>query len=248
MRRRRATARVRGSLTFGEVMTDRTTARLVGGLFIVASATAIIGGALLLPIDDRDTVAEIAATETRIVSGVYLELVLVFAVVGIAALLYPVLRRRDDGLAVSYVGARIIEATLLLAAAVCALVATSLSRGPGPVDVGGVELLLDVREWTYLLGSMVALGVGALILYSLLYRARLVPAWLSLWGLAGGALILLRGVLETYGWDPSAIMQGVFAAPIAVNEMVLAVWLIVRGFAPHEATAQPVRPPAVAGV
>jgi hypothetical protein len=74
------------------------------------------------------------------------------------------------------------------------------------------------------------LGIGALVLYPLLYQARLVPSWISLWGLAGAVLIVVRGVIEVFGVDLSVGMQGVLTAPIAINEMVLAVWLIVRGF------------------
>ena len=77
---------------------------------------------------------------------------------------------------------------------------------------------------------MVFFSVSALILYTLLYRAKLVPAWLSIWGLIGGALLLVRAVLEMYGVEFSAVMQGALATPIGINEMVLAVWHIVKGF------------------
>ena len=64
----------------------------------------------------------------------------------------------------------------------------------------------------------------------MLYRAQLVPIWLSLWGLLGAVLILARGVLELYGVNLSAAIQGVLTAPIGINEMVLAVSLIIKGF------------------
>jgi hypothetical protein len=208
-------------------MTDRTAARLIGVLFIVASVAAIAGGMLILPVEEAETLAEVAAGDAGIVSGVLLEAVMVLAVVGIAALFFTVFRRREPGLAMVYVGARIIEGVLLLAAAVSALVVLALARGNGdPTDVG---LLLAVREQTYLLGSLVALGLGALVLYGLLLRTRMVPRWLPVWGLIGAVLILGRGLVEVYGVDLSAAVQGVLAAPIAINEMVLAVWLIVKG-------------------
>ena len=92
------------------------------------------------------------------------------------------------------------------------------------------DLVLAARDWTYLIGSMVLLGVGALLLYTLLLRSELVPTWLATWGLVGGALILIEGVLQMYGLDLPALVQVVLTAPIALNQMVLAVWLIVRGF------------------
>jgi hypothetical protein len=217
-------------------MSDRTTARVVGALFIVATVAAIVGGALVLPVDAPDPLTAAAAADVQLVCGVLVELLLVLSVIGIAALLFPVLRRCDEGLALAYVGARIIEGVLLLAATVSVLVLLELGQDPGPAGVGSLQaagaLLLTTRDVTYLVGSMVALGVSAVILYSLLYRGSLVPAWLSVWGLLGGVLIALRGVLEMYGLQLTVPVQAVVTAPIAVNEMVLAVWLIAKGFSP----------------
>lgn len=215
------------------MFSHKTIARIVGVLFIVASATAIAGGSLLLPLSEPDYLAATAAAESQVVSGVILELVLVMSVIAIAAMFYPVLKRQNDGLALSYVGARTMEGILLLAAAVTGLVVLSVSTEHGVAAVGVQPLgdtLLAVREWTYLIGSLVMLGVSALILNGLLYRSRLVPAWLSIWGLLAGCLIALRGLGEMYGIDFSGVTQGALAAPIAIQEMVLAVWLIIKGF------------------
>lgn len=209
-------------------------ARAVGVLFIVATATAIAGGSLLLPLAESDYLAAAADAPNQIVSGVVLEFVLVLAVIAIAALIHPVLKRHDDGLAIGYVAARTLEGILLLAASVSALLVLSLADQHGGTP--GVEALGDsmlaAREWTLLLGSLVMLGVSALILNTVLLRSALVPAWLALWGLVGGGLILVRGMIELYGVEFSGLLQGVFAAPIALQEMVFAVWLIMRGFDP----------------
>jgi hypothetical protein len=216
------------------MFTDKTTARIVGVLFIVASAAAIVGGSLLLPLDESNYLTETAASQGQIVSGVLIELILVMSVVAIAVLFYPVLRRQNEGLALGYVGARTLEGALLLAASVTGLVVLSLSQDYGAGATAGVQplgdTLLAVRDWTYLLGSLVLLGASTLILNSLLYRSRFVPIWLSLWGLLGGALVLAAGLLQMYGTELSGVAQGVFAAPIAIQEMVLAVWLIIKGF------------------
>ena len=216
------------------MLSDKTLARIVGVLFIVASASAIIGGSLLLPLTETDFIAETAANEAQIVSGVLIEWILVLSVIGIAVMIHPVLKRRDEGLALAYVGARTLEAVLLLAASMSALVILTLSRDFGGTGASGVDAvgssLLAARDWTYLIGSMVALGVSALLLNSLLFQAKLVPSWLSIWGLLGGGLILLRGVVEAYGTEFSGPVQALIAGPIAIQEMVLAIWLIVRGF------------------
>lgn len=120
-------------------------------------------------------------------------------------------------------GARV----LLFAAAASALVIVGLTPRAG---AGDLDLLLAVREWTSLLGSLVALGIGGLILHSLLVRSKVVPRWLSIWGLIGVLAILVRGVLAVHGFELPGAAQAAFAAPIGINEMVLAVWVIVKGF------------------
>ena len=229
--------------------TDRVTARIVGVLFIVGSVTAIVGGGLVAPINESHAVVDAADSSGQIVTGALLEMVLALSVVGIGVMLFPVLKRRDEGLALGYVGVRMLEAVLLLAASTSALLLLSVSHdhgGDGTRVQPTTDLVLAAREWTYLIGSMVLLGVGGLILYSLLLRSALVPAWLAAWGLAGAALILVEGVLEMYQLDLPVFVQVVLTAPIALNEMVLAVWLIVRGFggplvveAPHPRLPEP---------
>ncbi|MEZ5114630.1 MAG: DUF4386 domain-containing protein [Candidatus Nanopelagicales bacterium] len=215
-------------------MSDRTTARVVGILFIVASVTAILGGSLIQPITESGGALDVATGgDAPVVAGILLELVLVASVGGIAALLFPVLRRVHEGMAMGYVVARTLEAGVLLAASLAALVSVASVRGlpeSDLADISAFDVSLAVREQAYLVGSLVMLGVGGLLLYALLYRGRLVPVWLSLWGLAGAALILLRGLLEMGGVNLDVAVQAALAAPIGLQEMVLAVWLIVRGF------------------
>lgn len=212
----------------------RRIARIVGLLFIVASATAIAGGSLLLPLAEPDFLVATAAAEGQVVSGVLLEMILVMSVVAIAVMMYPILKREHEGLALGYIGARTLEGVLLLAAALSGLLVLSLGQDSGATGSAGVDALggslLAARDWTYLIGSLVMFGVSALILNGLLYRLRLVPSWLIIWGLLGGGLILARGLVEMYGVELAGLMQGVLAAPIAIQEMVFAIWLIAKGF------------------
>lgn len=205
-------------------------ARIIGGLFILATVLAIAGGSLLLPLDEPEYLVEVASAENQMVLGAVFELLMAASVVGIAVMFFPILKRQDESLGLGYVGARIIEAVFLAAAATSSLVVLTLGMqfGNEARDVG--DLMLTVREWTYLLGSLVFLGLGGLLLYTLLYRSRVVPRWLSIWGLIGAVVILATGLTETFGVEFSGVVQGVLAAPIAIQEMVLAVWLIVKGF------------------
>lgn len=210
-------------------------AKIIGVLFIIASVTAIVGGSLVaLPLEEPNYLKDVAGKDAQIITGVLLLVVQAIAVIGIAVVFFPILRRRNEGLALGFVGARTVEGILVLVGALSALMVVSLSKGYGESLVPGTEALGDTLvaayEWAYWLGPMLFFSVSALILYALLYRAKLVPAWLSIWGLIGGALLLVRTVLEMYGVEFSAVMQGALAAPIGINEMVLAFWLIVKGF------------------
>ena len=201
-------------------------ARLAGVLFIVASVAAIAGGTLLLPIRQADFLTA-GGNRAQLVTGALLEVVLAVSVVAIAALLLPALRRTAESGAVLYAATRTLEAVLILAGATSALVMTSLAGTNA--TTGLADLLLSGRDWAYRLGTLVVFGVSAVILNALLLRGRWVPSWLAGWGLVGGALLLLRGVVEMYGVTLPAAAQVVGAAPIGIEEMVFAVWLIVKG-------------------
>ena len=122
------------------VATQRATARLVGALFIVATVTSIIGGSLVdLPLDDPNYPIEVAAHEGQIILGVLLEFVLALSVIGIAALLLPVLKPYGEGVAVGYVAVRTLEATFILMASTTALVVLALSQDWGTAGGVGVE-------------------------------------------------------------------------------------------------------------
>ena len=219
------------------VASQRATARLVGVLFIVATVTSIIGGSLLLPLDDQNYLIEVAAHESQIILGVLLEFILALSVIGIAALLLPVLKPHGEGMAVGYVAVRTVEATFILIASTTALLVLTLSQDWGSAGGVGVEpvgsALLSAREWALFVGTLIVFGVSAVILNALLYRSRLVPVWLSLLGLVGGLLLLTSAVVEmfAYGVDAPVALQLLGAAPIALQEMILAVLLIWKGFA-----------------
>ena len=212
----------------------KSTARAIGILFIIASAAAIIGGTLALPATEPDFLSEAAGSETRVVIGLILELVLALAVFGMAALFFPILKKQHEGMALGYVATRTLEGVLIAAGTVSAALMLALSKGFGPDQTApGVEPVADVlfaaREWTYWFGPMAVFSVSALLLNWLLYRSRVVPTWISIWGFIGGVLLLASAILEMFG-QALGWWQAVFTIPIGVNEMVLAIWLIIKGF------------------
>ena len=103
-------------------------------------------------------------------------------------------------------------------------------------------LLLAERDWAFLVGPNTVFSLGALMFYFLLYQSKLVPRFLSVWGLIGAPLLLVASLIRVFGlvslFSPIAAL---LALPIALNEMVLAVWLIVKGFNPSAIASESAR-------
>ena len=216
-------------------------------LFIVATAAAVIGDRLVRPIrDDGDYLATFASHETRVIVSMVSELILASAVIGIAALLFPYLKRQNEGLAIGYVGARIIEGAIIILGGISSLLLLTLSRdflenGSGETAAfdPSAALLLEARVWTDALGTAIVFGISALILYGLMYRSELVPRWLSVWGFIGAVLVIVAGIRGLYGHSPSSTLSVILTIPIGLQEMVLAVWLIVKGFNSPTTSTEP---------
>ena len=219
---------------------NRKTAIIVGVLFITATAAFMLGSALIEPIlNAPDYLTTISANENQVVIGALFVLINCAAAVGIAVMMFPILKQHNESIALGYVGARIIEATILVVSVIIPLSLITLSQGfvkAGAPDASYFQslgtLLLAIRDWTHVLGIMIVFSLGALMFYYLLYESKLIPRFISVWGLIGGTLSLAAGLLGMFGLSPSSTITTFLALPIWVNEMVLAVWLIVKGFNP----------------
>jgi hypothetical protein len=208
----------------------RKTAAVVGALFLIAMVASLLGGALVesgLVVSAGGSSAVSSPTPVHV--GVVLELVNALAVVGIAVALFPVFRRHSEGMALGYVGMRILEAVFLTAAAFLPLSVVALSRDRGAADPASLEALgrqlLSMRAG--MTGALVPLffALGALLLYSWMVRTRIVPRFLAVWGLLGVGLIVALNLL------PVGMGVGlVLALPMILNEIVLGIWLLARGF------------------
>ena len=223
---------------------DTLTARAAGSLFITATLASLLSTGLLNPVfSGPGYLFKVAAHPEQIAAGAFFQVVSAFASAGIALSLYPVVRRHGEALAIGSVGFRLLEAGLYLVAAVGALLLLRLGQGatkgaPVPPYVGASGTLLrSLRDQADLIGVL-AFYVGASMYYYVFYRSQLVPRWLSGWGLVGttlGAVAALLVLFRVTGYMSTA--QVAFNIPIGVNELVLAVWLLVRGFG--SATAAP---------
>ena len=218
----------------------RKTGIIVGLLFIIATVTAIItivflGSTLEMPLDFN----LISENEFQLVISVLFWIILAVSVMGIGAMMYPILKKYHEGLAAGYVVLRLTESILIIIASISILSLLSLSQEylAGTLDVSYYQplasMLIALQNWSFEIGTLIFLGLGGLFLYYPLYELRFVPRWLSGWGIIGAICVLLFGLLSLFGVADSMIVN-LLAAPIAIQEMVFAVWLIVKGFNPQE--------------
>ena len=230
--------------------TNRRVAVIAGTLFIIATVADLISRVVLVqpiltaPVD----LAKISANEDQVLLGALFLFIGAAAAAGIAMALYPVLRTYSEGLALGSVGFRLIEGVLYVGIVVCLLLLVALSQEAASAGAAApaayavpAALLMAGRDS---LGevAVLAFGLGALMYYWVFYRSRLVPRWLSAWGLVAIVSVMLSGLLVMFDLtEPMSTTQIVLALPIFLQEMVLAVWLIAKGFDPSAVAAEPGR-------
>ncbi len=218
--------------------TYRKNAIIVGVLFIIGTGAPLLSFLFsgFIP-GDPNYLVNISANENKVIIGTLLELAYGFAVAGIAIWMYPVLKKHNQALALWSVAFRLIEGILYIVAVIGLLSLVTLSQEfvkAGAPNTSYFQslgtLLIAARDWCGSVGSITFI-LGALIYYYIFFKSKLIPRWLSVWGLIGvplwivAALLLMFGLVEPF--STSVILLDI---PIAINEMVLAVWLIVKGF------------------
>lgn len=216
------------------VNSDRKTAVIVGVLFIIATVASSLCMAIAEPIlEAPDLLARLASDESQVMVAALLMAVDAVAVVGIAVAMHRILKRLNETLAIGYVAARSIEGVFHASYAVLLLSLPTLGQEfvkAGAPDAPWFQttgtVLLSVADRAFDFGLGLPFAISALILNYLLFRSKLVPRWLSAWGLVGGAQVLVAYLLEYFGIHlPEALHM-----LIALQEMVFAVWLIAKGF------------------
>lgn len=226
---------------------NRRTAVLVGVLYIIGTVSGVLSLVLSQPLRDAaDPLAGAAANANQVTVAALLVLLMGLSLAMLAVVLYPILRRYNEVLALGYVlfrGALETVTCLLTATAWLLLVAVGqVSTQAGSAAAGGFgaagALLLQAGNMGALSGIVFCLG--ALMFYAVLYRSRLVPRWLSVWGLAAVAPYLAAEFLVLFAHlDPTSSTALPLFLPMAVQEMVLAVWLIVKGFSRAAVAPEP---------
>lgn len=178
--------------------------------------------------------------DTPVIFGGVLEIIVALACIGTAVVLYPVVKRQNEAVAMGFIGARVLEAAAIFAGVVSILsVVTLRQAGAGPDALVTGQALVALHNWTTLLGQGFLPAVNALLLGSLLYRSRLVPRIIPLVGLLGAPLLVVSDIATLFGLkEPVSALSALAALPIALWEFSLGVYLVVKGFKPSPITAR----------
>lgn len=237
----------------GSYLTRRSyigTARIVGVLFVLGTVSGILSGLFVEPYLTPTTnaaqyLSSISAGGMQVMLGAFLVFTMGLSLALIPVLMYPILKRYSEPLAITYLVFRgALEFVMYLALMGILLTILVISRGAVPSDTAtgaydAVLALVAGYEVIYYVLLTIVFALGALAFYVALYRTELVPRWLAGWGLLAALLWLSWGVTGVFGlFDPAATLrigvavptETVFALPIALQEMVMAIWLIVKGF------------------
>jgi hypothetical protein len=218
------------------------TARVAGILFILATTAGLAGAAVLgSTLKEPDFLSVISSQGNRVLAGALLSFVAACGSAGIAIALYPVLRKFNEGLALAAVGFRLIESVFYTVGTLCLLSIFALSQesagvsGDAAIYIGTLgRLLLTAKDLAGFVLGVMAFCIGGGLYYVVFYRTRLIPRWLSVWGLIALGLLFAAVIITLFNGEPYSVSGGLvfLALPIALQEMVMAVWLIAKGFNP----------------
>ena len=215
------------------IRADRMAAAWVGVLYIIGTVAMVLSAAVTNAVLSGPAyLAQVAEHPNQVAAGALLLLLAGLALATVPVVFWPVGKRYNETLAMGYVVFRgAIEGVIYIVSALCWLLLVALSTKP---DAGLLASFVRTTEsvmWDQLIA--IPFVLGALMFYVLLYQSRLVPRWLSTWGLVGATLYIVAPLGSMF-----ELSLGFFMAPLALQEMVMAVWLIAKGFNPPSIAAE----------
>lgn len=219
------------------------TARVFGWLFIATFVTSIAAKALFVS-GVGGSFTELTFTpgginETSVYAGLILEFLLIVTNIGTAVVLYPIVKRQSEGLAMGYVGARIMESAFILVGLMS--IASLLSVNEALVGARGAEAsalvaqggsLVATYDWAFLFGPGLVVGFGnGVILGYLMYRSGLVPRRMAMFGLVGGPMLILSFGLILFGvYENGSGPAFLLALPEIIWELSIGIYCAWKGF------------------
>ena len=215
---------------------NRKSANIAGILIIIGMLAGMLS--VVPSVESSDYLIEVSANQNQILFGAFFQFILVPIYIGFALVLYPILRKYNKSLSIGFVGFRIIAGVFQIVGVIILPVFLLLSqeflKSTTP-DLVYFNFFGDVlklgRDLANHVGVMLATGLGNLLLFYMLYKTKLIPRWLSSWGLIGNILAMLASFLILFRLiDVITPHFIVLTIPLVLQEIVLAIWLIVKGF------------------
>ncbi len=219
----------------------RRTAILVASLFLLKAIVAYAGNALLNPVVIApDYLATLFSKSATVTSGMLLWLVHDIAIVFIGLLMFPILKKQSESMALGYVSMRMLESIVMVVGVIFAMMLIPLSQAfikAGPTDVTSFQAIgavLKQAENLFLnTMQLIFMGLGGIILTTMLFKTKLVPRFISVFGIVAYALLVLGFLIALFGiLDPTPGSIGsMLAIPVAIFEIILMpIWLYAKGF------------------
>lgn len=213
----------------------RRSAVITGLLLIAGLVTGIFS--VVPVIDGADYLVKASTNENQVLIGAFSQLLMVVAYVGIPVLLYPILSKHHKGLALGSVAFGIIAGVFIIIGVIILLLLLTLSQEftkVGSQDASYFQtlggLLRDVRDLVNHVATTLSFVVAMFLFNCLFYQTKLVPRWLSVTGIIGSTLSILASLLFMIRFISLDATYMTLNVPIAVQQLVLAIWLIITGF------------------
>jgi hypothetical protein len=220
-------------------MTSLRKTALTAGVLYILTFVSIPTLALYGPVKEPDYITGAGPDTSALIGGI-LEMIVALACIGTAVALYPVVKRQNEGMALGFVGVRVLEAAMIVSGVASLLsIVTLRQAGAGPDALITGHTLVAQYNNTFMLSQALLPAVNALLLGTLLFKSRLVPRVLPVLGLIGAPLLIASVAAKYFGiYDEQSAWSLLGAVPIAAWEFSLGVYLVVKGFKPCRITAE----------
>lgn len=221
------------------IFSKRTNEKVAGIFFISATVSAIIGVLLYEPVlSTSGFLVNLNQFSYKVTLGAVFELILAISNIGTAIMLYPFLKMHDDSWGLGYACFRLLEVVFILIGVTCMLSIVNLGNNYAYLSDYQKNLSQETANvfkmiygWVFILGPHFMLGINTFIYSMIFYKTKMVPGRMAILGISGAILIFIAAILEIFNIIHNFSLQLViFAFPIAVYEMILAYWLIKKGF------------------
>jgi len=215
---------------------------IVGVLFIIGTVAGVLSVVVTGPVlNDPNYLVKITTSQNQMIIGALLVLLMGLALAMVPVMMFPIFKKHNEALALGYVVFRGgLETVTYIGCAISWLLLISLSHiyvtagTPNAPYFQALGALLMKAADISAATTAIVFPLGAVMFYVVFYQSKLIPRWLSIWGLIGVTLhFVASGPAGMFALtSPMSTIQSVLASPILLQEMVMAIWLIVKGFNP----------------